>query len=93
VTDCQPCGACCAIEPAPCTEREAAELPSFFVFEGPTGRVVKQHDARCVALLGRVGLWVSCMVYDDRPRCCREFAAGGEACQAARRRHGLEGAA
>lgn len=89
--DCRACGACCAVEPASCTTREAKRIPSFFVAEGPTRRIVKQHEGRCVALLGRLGEWVTCLIYDDRPGCCRAFAAGSEACLEARRARGLEG--
>jgi hypothetical protein len=50
---------------------------------------------RCVALRGEVGRAVSCLIYAQRPGPCREFAPlatvgrGDEACDDARRRHGL----
>lgn len=50
---------------------------------------------RCVALRGTVGQAVSCAIYEFRPGTCREFAPlaavgqGDEACNEARRRHGL----
>ena len=91
--DCQSCGACCAIEPAPCTEGEAARLPECFVRVGQTERIVQQQGGQCVALLGLIGMSVTCVIYKDRPSCCRAFAAGSGACQEARRRHGMEAAA
>lgn len=51
--------------------------------------------ARCVALRGEIGREVSCVIYEFRPSPCREFGAlaavgqGDEACNDARRRHGL----
>jgi Fe-S-cluster containining protein len=50
---------------------------------------------RCVALRGTIGVSVSCAIYEFRPSACREFAPlaalgrGDEACNEARRRHGL----
>jgi Fe-S-cluster containining protein len=50
---------------------------------------------RCVALRGRIGEAVSCAIYEFRPVACRDFAPlaavgnGDEACNDARRRHGL----
>jgi hypothetical protein len=35
------------------------------------------------------GRTFSCTIYDDRPRACRDFEAGGEHCLVARRRVGL----
>jgi Fe-S-cluster containining protein len=45
--------------------------------------------ARCAALTGQVGRQVACGIYEWRPSPCREFQAGSDACQQARRRHGL----
>jgi uncharacterized protein len=50
---------------------------------------------RCAALVGRVGKRVSCAIHEWRPSPCREFGLrapmgiGDEACDRARRRHGL----
>jgi Fe-S-cluster containining protein len=50
---------------------------------------------RCVALRGEIGREVSCAIYEFRPSPCREFAPlaalgrGDDACNDARRRHGL----
>ena len=51
--------------------------------------------SRCVALRGIIGQSVSCAIYEFRPAACRDFAplaavgSGDEACNDARRRHGL----
>lgn len=51
---------------------------------------------RCVALEGEIGVAVRCTIYAGRPSPCRDFApyaalgVGEEACDRARRRHGLE---
>lgn len=53
------------------------------------------HPQRCIALDGIVGVAVSCIIYERRPQACAEFAPlaalgmGDEACNEARRRHGL----
>ena len=44
---------------------------------------------RCAALVGKVGERASCGIYEWRPSPCREFAAGSDACNRVRRRHGL----
>lgn len=50
---------------------------------------------RCAALVGTVGSQVSCGIHEWRPSPCREFGlraphgVGDDACDAARRRHGL----
>jgi Fe-S-cluster containining protein len=87
------CGACCAIEPPSCTAAEAERLPAWYVSEGSTARSMTQEVGRCVALRGTLGAAVACLVYDARPRACREFEPGGAACLGARRRVGVEGAA
>ena len=43
-----------------------------------------QGETACVALAGKVGEEVSCLVYDDRPEACRRFEAGSMACEMAR---------
>lgn len=44
---------------------------------------------RCAALVGKVGEKASCGIYEWRPSPCREFAAGSDACNRVRQRHGL----
>ena len=90
--DCMACGACCAVEPAACTEQEAAGIPAVMVEAGPLGRFVRQEAGRCSALLGYMGVSVACVIYDSRPRCCRVFERGSAECLEARRRKGLEAA-
>ena len=51
---------------------------------------------RCVALEGEIGQCVRCAIYERRPGPCRDFAPyaplgiGDDACDRARRRHGLQ---
>lgn len=100
---CTACGACCA---SFTVDFARAELGS----EGgsvPDGLAVDvnartcrlrgtDHAApRCAALVGTVGVQVSCGIYEWRPSPCREFGQraplgiGDEACSRARVRHGL----
>ncbi|WP_301101190.1 YkgJ family cysteine cluster protein [Propionivibrio sp.] len=50
---------------------------------------------RCIALEGEIGQAVRCGIYEQRPGPCRDFAPyaplgiGDDACDRARRRHGL----
>ena len=58
-------------------------------------RGTDEAPPRCVALDGRIGDRVRCTIYNRRPSQCRDFAPyaslgmGDEACDQARRRHGL----
>ncbi len=45
---------------------------------------------RCAALTGTIGQQAACGIYEWRPSPCREFAAGSEACNKARVRHGMQ---
>lgn len=45
---------------------------------------------RCAALTGTIGQQAACGIYEWRPSPCREFAAGSEACNRARVRHGMQ---
>jgi Fe-S-cluster containining protein len=45
---------------------------------------------RCAALAGEIGRDAKCAIDEWRPSPCREFAAGADACNAARARHGLD---
>ena len=47
------------------------------------------RSPRCAALTGKLGEKVACAIYEWRPSPCREFAAGSDACDRARMRHGL----
>jgi hypothetical protein len=44
---------------------------------------------RCAALSGHIGERVGCGISEWRPNPCREFEEGSDACEQARRRHGL----
>ncbi|MEC8194267.1 MAG: YkgJ family cysteine cluster protein [Myxococcota bacterium] len=89
--DCLSCGACC---------REAYDA----VEVGRRDPFVRAHPERVVEVEGRLnvrragaicgclepdaGTW-PCAVYGDRPKTCRDFAAGGANCVDARVRLGL----
>ncbi len=104
MSPCQACGACCASFRVsfPCYEVDAApggRVPEALVESVGHDLVCMRGTAsspsRCVALRGTIGEAVSCAIYEFRPVVCREFAPlaavghGDEACDAARRRHGL----
>ncbi len=100
---CQRCGACCAAFRVDFAIEEWAGAGGA-VPEGlaePIGaqvcrmRGTDHSPPRCAALVGSIGVQVSCAIHEWRPSPCREFGArapmgiGDEACDAARRRHGL----
>lgn len=105
VLDCQECGACCrgAYDSVTVPRRDPAVKahPALVVDRGSyveMRRVPDAHSNRCVALTGgelaREGtlpVWkpYACVIYDDRPRPCREFERGGAHCLTARRRVAL----
>jgi Fe-S-cluster containining protein len=64
--------------------------PELVVREGRRIELLRTGE-RCAALDGghAPDEPYVCRVYDDRPRTCRDFAAGGEHCLTARRRVGL----
>ncbi len=77
--DCQKCGACCA-------GQVVILLPTDTVpIHMRDGRFMKQMNGRCVALDGRVGVSVSCSIYESRPEECSVLPAGCWACVAIRR--------
>nr|WP_207185905.1 YkgJ family cysteine cluster protein [Rubrivivax gelatinosus] len=97
------CGACCASFRVDFDRDEWAGagggVPETLADE-LTGRICRMRGTdrtppRCAALVGRVGVQVSCAIHEWRPSPCREFGLraalgiGDEACDAARRRHGL----
>jgi uncharacterized protein len=90
--DCQSCGACCAFSaewPRFSTESDEAldRLPAELVADDLSG--MRCDGARCMALVGRVGEWTGCSVYEDRPDVCRACVPGGEDCAMARAAWGL----
>jgi hypothetical protein len=95
--DCQSCGACCraAYHSVEVTPRDPVvkAQPGFVIDRGHYLELRRSGD-RCAALEG--GLVLSgkttryhCVIYDDRPKTCRDFTLGGAHCLTARRRVGL----
>ena len=95
--DCQTCGACCreAYHSVEVSRRDPAvkAQPSYIEDRG-TYLQIRRKGPRCSALEG--GEIVDgkqtrfqCVIYDDRPRTCREFTLGSAHCLTARRRTGL----
>lgn len=99
--DCRSCGACCACDQFMTIEvsdydrtprQYTGFIPGIWTNE-ITGqkqhglRLMRRHDARCIALRGKVGQQVGCAIYDKRPAVCQRFEPGGEKCLAARRHH------
>jgi Fe-S-cluster containining protein len=95
---CTTCGACCAayrvdfhrldLDTAP-GGAVPAELTIPLTANLVRMRGSDDFPPRCVALEGEVGREVRCAIYAQRPGPCVELEAGSEACNRARRRHGL----
>lgn len=94
---CLSCGACCATFRVDFSVHES-QAQGGCVPCGLTEEVTDtlcrmrgtdHRTPRCAALTGKVGEKAACGIYEWRPSPCREFAAGSEACERARRRHGL----
>jgi len=87
--DCQVCGACCVeagsviLVPA-----RGDSVPSDLVSRHKTGQleVAKHMGGRCKALEGVIGACVSCSIYENRPRVCKQFEPGSPGCKEARSR-------
>lgn len=94
---CLSCGACCASFRVDFSAQECSDhggsVPNGLVVEvTSTLRRMRgtDHQApRCAALTGVVGTQAACGIYEWRPSPCREFAAGSDACEQARRRQRL----
>ncbi len=95
--DCQTCGACCraAYHSVEVQKRDPVikKQPSFIV-DRATYLEIRREGDRCAALAGGeiAGGKLTrfhCVIYDDRPRTCRDFTLGSEHCLTARRRVGL----
>jgi Fe-S-cluster containining protein len=65
-------------------------IPQNFV-DDENGRM-RCDGNRCTALVGAVGVSVTCAVYAARPVVCRDCLPGDEACLIARRHHGMAAA-
>lgn len=101
---CLSCGACCAafrvdFNRADLATKDAAGVPVDMTIP-LTATLVRMRGTdeappRCIALEGEVGKSVACAIYERRPGPCRDFAPyaplgiGDDACDRARRRHGL----
>ncbi|MDR0578168.1 MAG: YkgJ family cysteine cluster protein [Candidatus Accumulibacter sp.] len=101
---CLGCGACCAafrvdFHPDDMASAGKGGVPGAMALRlTPTLlRMIGTDDAppRCVALEGEIGRNARCSIYRERPGPCRDFAPyaplgmGDDACDRARRRHGL----
>jgi len=93
--DCFGCGACChrgfdVVEVKP-DERFAKRHPDLIEVRGTERYVVPRQDGRCVALAGSgsADQPFLCRHYEARPRSCRNFELGGDACLIARQRTGV----
>ncbi|HEY4182323.1 MAG TPA: YkgJ family cysteine cluster protein [Kofleriaceae bacterium] len=95
--DCQTCGACCraAYHSVEVQKRDPAvkAQPDYIVDRG-TYLEIRRNGDRCAALHGGEMVEAKqsrfhCVIYDDRPRTCRDFTLGSEHCLTARRRVGM----
>lgn len=101
---CVSCGACCATYRVSFYCGETDDFPGGAVPSGlvemVTGTMACMKGTgaqppRCIALHGEIGSRVSCAIYEFRPSPCRDFSplaavgSGDDACNEARRRHGL----
>ncbi|MEO8551154.1 MAG: YkgJ family cysteine cluster protein [Kofleriaceae bacterium] len=96
--DCQTCGACCraAYHSVEVSRRDPVvkKQPSYVIDRTTYLEVIRSGD-RCGALTGgdddatQHATRYACVIYDDRPRTCRDFTLGSEHCLTARRRVGL----
>ena len=90
--DCQLCGACCSFSQwwpglKPHDQAERAAIPEAFIHtDGNRMRCVAN---RCSALNGIVGVFVTCLVYENRPHACRTFQPGGRSCLTVRKKLGV----
>lgn len=98
---CLSCGACCAAYRVDFHPAELAGgayawgegVPPAMVFP-VTPHLVRMQgtDAsppRCVALVGEIGVAVSCSLHAQRPSPCREFEPWHDACARARKIYGM----
>ena len=96
---CLNCGACCAYFRVSFYWAQTTAHPDGTVPEEMTEpinhhyvamRGTNQAHRRCVALAGgEVGQTVGCTIYEQRATPCREFEAGDERCNQARKHWGL----
>lgn len=105
ISPCETCGACCAFFFVSFPDTEASDTPGGVV---PVGMTSKSDHAehfmkgtngrspRCIALEGKVGEHVRCLIYKNRPSACRNFTLswknnrGNLLCDRARGYFGLQ---
>lgn len=95
--DCQTCGACCraAYHSVEVHRRDpVVKAQPAYIEDRGTYLEIRRRGDRCSALEGGERMdgkqtRFACVIYDDRPRTCREFTLGSEHCLTARRRVGL----
>lgn len=94
---CLSCGACCAAFRVDFSVHESAShggrVPDG-LWESVTASTCRMRGTdyarpRCAALTGTIGAQAACGIYEWRPSPCREFAAGSDACNRVRLRHGM----
>jgi Fe-S-cluster containining protein len=89
--DCKACGGCCAYSYTwpEFVEEDTLDGISEDLCDCEYGRM-RCHGDRCVALVGQVGISVSCSVYEGRPLVCQEFEPGSQKCSQVRKFFGLQ---
>lgn len=97
--DCRTCGACCreAYHSVTVSVRDPVVWQEPQLIERHGARFeIRREGSRCAALQVDAGAGggarYGCTIYENRPRPCREFEAGGRHCLDARRRVGLSAA-
>jgi Fe-S-cluster containining protein len=95
---CLSCGACCASfrvsfyfgesdsVPGGSVPQQMVEVVTPFLV---AMRGTNQPQPHCSALIGKVGVSSSCLIYEQRASTCREVEVGDERCITARTRHRL----
>ena len=96
VEDCFRCGCCCHkgfdVVEVTANETFTRRHPDLIEVRNADRRVVPRPDGHCVALTGNGSADAPylCRHYDERPRSCRSFELGGDACLQARHRCGYK---
>lgn len=97
MSSCTACGACCASFRVDFsvfeTQVQGGSVPDG-LWVPVTDSISRMRGTdhgrpRCAALSGKVGEKATCGIYEWRPNPCHEFEEGSDACNQARRRHGL----
>ena len=97
---CLTCGACCAFFCVSFPNNEAGdnvpiEMTSILDQSRCFMNGTQAKNPYCIALKGKVGTQVECLIYSNRPSCCRNFfrswqnGKGNSLCDKARTYYGL----